>query len=95
MIRRDRQVEQDFAASGEGDEALAVHLRRNPIEAWIGGKGTGGTRFFSYSDGFFKSELDVPEPLVEPTQELIREIVNGALQNTSSGRHRTPLASSY
>jgi superfamily II DNA or RNA helicase/diadenosine tetraphosphate (Ap4A) HIT family hydrolase/HKD family nuclease len=79
MIRRDRRVEQDFAGSAENDEALAAHLRKNPIEAWIGGKGTGGTSFFSYSDGFFKSELDVPEISVEPTQELIREIVEWRL----------------
>ena len=79
MIRRDRRVEADFAGSAENDKALADHLRRNPIEAWIGGKGTGGARFFSYSGGFFKSEFDVPEPLVESTQELIREIVEWRL----------------
>jgi superfamily II DNA or RNA helicase/diadenosine tetraphosphate (Ap4A) HIT family hydrolase/HKD family nuclease len=79
MIRRDRRVEEDFAGSAENDEALTAHLRKNPIEAWIGGKGTGGTRFFTYSGGFFKSEFEVLEPLVEPTQELIREIVEWRL----------------
>jgi superfamily II DNA or RNA helicase/HKD family nuclease/diadenosine tetraphosphate (Ap4A) HIT family hydrolase len=74
QIRRDRRVEQDFNGT-ENYEALAAHLRKNPIDAWIGGKGTGGARFFSYIDAVFKSEFDVAEPLVVPAQELIREIV--------------------
>ena len=61
------------------DHDLMKLLRNNPIEAWIGGKGTGGTRFFSYENDVFRSGLTIAGPLVGSAQELIREIVEWRL----------------
>lgn len=77
--RRDPRIAQDLGVAIDNDHDLMSLLRNNPIEAWIGGKGTGGTRFFSYENDVFRSGLTIAGPLVGSAQELIREIVEWRL----------------
>lgn len=51
----------------------------NPISAWCGGKGTGGTAYFSYEDGVFRFLPDVADGHREAFQEWVREIVDWRL----------------
>ena len=54
-------------------------LERNPLEAWTGGRGTGGVAYFSYRDGVFSTAFEV-EPADRPIlQELTRELVEWRL----------------
>lgn len=79
LARRDSRIAEDFGTALENDQSLEAHLKRNPIEAWIGGRGTSGTKYFSFEDGTFRTELEIPESLVPAAQELIREIVDWRL----------------
>ena len=77
--RRDPRIAEDLGAAINNNHDLMKLLRNNPIEAWIGGKGTGGTRFFTYEGDLFRSGLTVAVSLVGSAQELIREIVEWRL----------------
>jgi len=79
LARRDSRIAVDFGDALTSDQSLESHLRRNPIDAWIGGKGTAGTKFFTFENETFRSELNVPESSVASGQELIREIVDWRL----------------
>lgn len=77
--RRDSRIAEDFGDALDSDQSLEAHLRRNPIEAWIGAKGTAGTKYFGFAGETFRSELNIPESSVSAAQELIREIVDWRL----------------
>jgi len=79
LARRDSRIAEDFGDALDSDQSLEAHLRRNPIEAWIGGKGTAGTKYFSFEGGTFQSQLNIPDSSVTPAQELVREIVDWRL----------------
>ncbi len=79
LARRDSRIAEDFGDALDSDQSLEAHLRRNPIEAWIGGKGTAGTKYFSFESGRFRSELNIPDSSVTAAQELVREIVDWRL----------------
>lgn len=79
LARRDSRIAEDFGDALETDQSLEAHLRRNPIEAWIGGKGTAGTKYFNFENGMFRSELKIPDSSIAAAQELIREIVDWRL----------------
>jgi hypothetical protein len=77
--RRNPQIATDLGAAFQDVRDLRRLLRTNPIEAWIGGKGTGGARYFAYENEQFRCDLTVPAELIGPAQELIREIVDWRL----------------
>jgi hypothetical protein len=77
--RRDPGIGADLGAAFYNVRDLRRLLRTNPIEAWIGGRGTGGARYFTYENEQFRSEVTVPIELIGPAQELIREIVDWRL----------------
>ncbi len=54
-------------------------LERNPIAAWIGGKGTGNRPFFAYRDHQFGLSTPASEERAEALQGLTREIVEWRL----------------
>jgi len=63
-----------------GDERrLRSYLERNPIAAWVDGKGTGGTAYFAYDGATFSSTFAVPVERVGAFQELVSEIVEWRL----------------
>jgi hypothetical protein len=77
--RRNSEIATDLGAPLHDVRDLRKLLRTNPIEAWIGGRGTGGARYFAYENEQFRSDLIVPIELIAPAQELIREIVDWRL----------------
>jgi hypothetical protein len=72
-------VRADFGDAFETDAKLRSHLERNPINAWTGGAGTGGDRFFDYADGVFSSRTDVADEHRTAFQALVREIAEWRL----------------
>jgi hypothetical protein len=63
-----------------GDEKLLEELLiKNPIEAWTGGKGTGGVSSFSYEHGVLHATMDVSDENRQAFQELTREVVEWRL----------------
>jgi hypothetical protein len=79
LARRDPRIGEDFGNALDDDQGLEAHLRRNPVEAWIGGRGTAGTKYFSFDDGIFRSEFSIPNSSIAAAQELIREVVDWRL----------------
>jgi superfamily II DNA or RNA helicase/diadenosine tetraphosphate (Ap4A) HIT family hydrolase len=79
MAQRDPRIGADFGISVNDQRELEGLLKKNPIDAWVSGKGTGGTSYFSFENERFSSLLDVPAPQVESVQELTREIVDWRL----------------
>lgn len=80
MGRRDPRIAEDLGAVFSDPLDLRRLLMANPLEAWVGGRGTGGVRYFAYENERFSSQLTIPTPLVGPAQELIREIADWRLE---------------
>jgi superfamily II DNA or RNA helicase/HKD family nuclease/diadenosine tetraphosphate (Ap4A) HIT family hydrolase len=76
---RSRVLSNDVGPALAEDGALRKHLEQNPIDAWTGGRGTGGRKWFTYEDGQFRSTFDVQTADREPLQELVREICDWRL----------------
>lgn len=55
------------------------YLEKNPITAWVDGKGTGGHKFFKYQNGRFASTFAVGDELRADFQELTRELIEWRL----------------
>ena len=54
-------------------------LEVNPIDAWVGGKGTGGVSYFIYDAGVFSCKV-IPDAALRPAfQDLLRELVEWRL----------------
>ncbi|MBK7702672.1 MAG: hypothetical protein IPI34_07115 [bacterium] len=71
---RMQRLREDVGPPFDNDNDLQQHLERNPIEAWIGGQGTEGRKWFAYEDGLFKTTFDVAMDERTAFQELVREI---------------------
>lgn len=80
LIRRDPRIAEDLGAAFNDLPELQRLLKANPIEAWVGGKGTGDTRYFAYDNERLSSLLTIPPSLLGSAQELIREIVDWRLE---------------
>ena len=51
LASRSAKLRSDVQADLEDQPALRKYLEINPINAWTGGKGTGGTAYFAYEEG--------------------------------------------
>lgn len=60
-------------------EQLRTLIEENPIDAWTGGRGTGGTSFFAYDGSRFRTTFSVAAGLRNALQGLVREIVDWRL----------------
>jgi superfamily II DNA or RNA helicase/HKD family nuclease len=74
LARRSPALVADVGEPIESPDALQRHLERNPIDAWVGGRGTRSRSYFSYEDGIFRTTFDVPADSVDLFRELAREI---------------------
>lgn len=79
LARRYAVIRAEFGPALESSQALQTTLEENPIQAWVGGRGTDGTSYFSYSDEVFSCSFRLPAELHEPTRELVRELVDWRL----------------
>jgi superfamily II DNA or RNA helicase/HKD family nuclease/diadenosine tetraphosphate (Ap4A) HIT family hydrolase len=79
MAHHDSRIATDLGEALGSSAALQRMLRSNPIEAWIGGRGTGDISYFDFQAEQFRSRFTLPPVLVSSAQELVREIVDWRL----------------
>lgn len=68
---------------------LPALLERNPISAWVGGRGTGGVAYFEYTDGLFRSAFEVDRADRAALQEMTRELAEWRLAQYLQRLERT------
>ena len=79
LARRSAKLRLDVGDALENEKALRKHLEKNPINAWAGGSGTKGKKFFAYKDGVFRTKFNVAFEKREAFQELARELADWRL----------------
>ncbi len=73
------EIAADFGEHFENDVRLARALEDNPIDAWVGGAGTGAQRFFDYDAKIFVSKVGARDEDRAALQELTRELTEWRL----------------
>jgi hypothetical protein len=76
LASRNHRLRDDLGPKVTTPDGLRRHLEENPIEAWTGGRGTGGTPYFAYKDGVFQSSFAIAPADRPALQELTREIAD-------------------
>ena len=76
IARRSETLRGDVGDSLEDDAKLKSLIEKNPIDAWTGGKGTGGKAYFKYDSKEFYTDIAVPANCREQFQTLVRELVD-------------------
>ena len=79
IARRSAALQQDFSVSLDDDVAMRAYLERNPIEAWCGGKGTGGRSYFRYAKTRFSTTFNVDPERRDAFKALVRELAEWRL----------------
>ncbi len=79
LARRSPKWQRDMNIDLADEPRVKRLLVNNPIAAWCGGGGTGGTAYFSYEDEAFCFLVDVPDAHREAFQEWVREIIDWRL----------------
>jgi hypothetical protein len=69
----------DVTAALGNVEAVSRLLEDNPINAWAGGRGTGGRSYFSYADGVFGTTFQIPDDTREAFEGMVDEIIDWRL----------------
>ncbi len=55
LASRNHRLVDDLGPNAATPQGLKRLLEQNPIEAWTGGRGTGGTSYFAYENGTFRT----------------------------------------
>ena len=79
IASHDPRVAQDLGSAVADPRELQRMLVANPVDAWVGGRGTGGVSYFSFDEGTLHTRIDFSPANVESGQELLREIVEWRL----------------
>lgn len=79
VARRSDKLRGDVGEALESERELRSLVLENPVAAWCGGLGTGGTKYFTCDGSTFQSVLSVPTECREKFQDLLREIVDWRL----------------
>ena len=79
FARRSVNYRQDIGVDIEDSMALAHYLEKNPINAWAGGAGSGGTPFFEYENKRLRFLADVQKNQRNTYIQLVRELVEWRL----------------
>ena len=79
LAARSERLRDDVAVDLEDLQHVRSLLKKNPIAAWTGGKGSAGKAFFAFEDGVLATQLPVAPDLREPLQEMVRELVEWRL----------------
>jgi superfamily II DNA or RNA helicase/HKD family nuclease/diadenosine tetraphosphate (Ap4A) HIT family hydrolase len=79
LASRSSILRQNVGAALSDRPALIKLIEENPIQAWAGGRGTGGQAFFVYEQGVFTSRVMVEPEFRESLQELARELADWRL----------------
>jgi superfamily II DNA or RNA helicase/diadenosine tetraphosphate (Ap4A) HIT family hydrolase len=87
IASRSAVLQEEFADALEDRSALRKLLETNPINAWVGGRGTGGVSYFQYQDHVFRSVVAAGER--GSFQALVRELCEWRLSEYLERRQRT------
>lgn len=79
VARRSAALRGDVAESLDDLPRLRKYLEKNPVAAWVGGKGMGGGPYFARDGDAFRSTFAVPEELRDDFRELVDELVEWRL----------------
>jgi superfamily II DNA or RNA helicase/HKD family nuclease/diadenosine tetraphosphate (Ap4A) HIT family hydrolase len=81
LARRYAAVRTEVGEDLDDSVKLRRMLERNPVDAWVGGRGTADVQYFSYDGQHFltTSNIQVPAHLKEVAQDLVREIAEWRL----------------
>ncbi len=79
LANRSPILREDMGEALQDDGKLQSLIVQNPIEAWVGGKGTGDTSYFEYADKVFRFRPTVPLDQRQAIQSLVREIAEWRL----------------
>jgi hypothetical protein len=73
---RSAQTRSDVSVPLDSHGELRTLIEDNPIRAWTGADRAGSAPYFVYSEGEFRSVLEVPQDVRAAYQEMVREIVD-------------------
>ena len=74
FARRSRLLADDLGPAIEDRDELIQLLEKNPIDAWVGGRGRGQASYFAYADGVFKTKFGEQQAQADALAELTREL---------------------
>jgi len=79
LARRFAPLRTELGDALDDRDKLRRTVEQNPVEAWSGGAGTGGTPYFNFEDGVFSTAFTVPDGFRETAQDLVAELVEWRL----------------
>ena len=79
LARRSAAVQADLGVSIDDAKALVSHLRKNPVAAWTGARGTGGVAYFELAGEMLSTTIAVDEADRSEFAELVLEIADWRL----------------
>jgi superfamily II DNA or RNA helicase/HKD family nuclease/diadenosine tetraphosphate (Ap4A) HIT family hydrolase len=79
VASRDGRIAEDLGNTINNSAELKKMLIANPIEAWVGGRGTGAVSYFGFDGGVLSSKVTLSDSVVSTAQELVRELVDWRL----------------
>jgi superfamily II DNA or RNA helicase/diadenosine tetraphosphate (Ap4A) HIT family hydrolase len=79
LARRSAALRSEVGTALDDPAALRRLVDSNPIDAWTGGRGTGGTLYFAYADGLLSTTFTVSDEYREALQDLARELAEWRL----------------
>ncbi len=79
LAQRMRPLRDEFGEALSDVAAMRAMLERSPIDAWTGGRGTGGVHYFRYESGQFATTFDADATYASALRDLAREICDWRL----------------
>jgi hypothetical protein len=90
LASRNHRLVADLGPKAATPDGLKRHLEQNPIEAWTGGRGSGGTPYFAYESGVLRTTLATRPDDRPALQELARELADWRLAEYVDRLERQP-----
>ena len=78
---RSAALRQDIGPALTDRHKLTKLVRENPVQAWIGGRGTDKRKFFDLNNQVFETTFSVPDDCREAFQEFTRELLEWRLSD--------------
>jgi hypothetical protein len=91
---RDIRIAADLGEAAGDSVKLKRLLTENPIQAWVGGRGTDGVSYFALEGDVFRTRVDLSASAAPAAQELLRELIEWRLAEyfQRSGRPTSDIA---